>query len=422
VPVRESLAPNSSWVRPFGTSMLDRALASVRGLSRVLLLAIRNTGRDRRRVALTLVMLAVGGVFFMSALNLRQSMVSEINRIYETSERADISIGLASDYPIDAVERAARRVPGVSTAEGWTVVKGNTAPLSTESGRTYAAKEDEIKVVGVPPESRLIALDISNGRNLAGGPREVVVNTGLFGKLGNPAIGSEVSFRVEGKDASFHLAGVASAAFTPPTAYVSRSFFDERSKAGTVNSLRVALAPSTSTSLEGAKADVEANLDRDGIRIEQASTKAESRYAFDAHMLMIYVLLIAISCILGCVGTLGLVTTISLNVNERRRELGVLRAIGATPARVAQIVILEGMVVGAVAWLIAMAVVMPLGKIIGDLMLRWMLRAQSEIPIAIEPKGIVIWLAVALIGSALASFWPARQASRKSVREALTYE
>ena len=63
-------------------------------------------------------------------------------------------------------------------------------------------------------------------------------------------------------------------------------------------------------------------------------------------MLMIYVFLIVMSVILGGVGGLGLMTTMSLNVLERRREMGVLRAIGASPRAVWLIVVAEGVVIG----------------------------------------------------------------------------
>jgi putative ABC transport system permease protein len=421
VSVREALTANSRSGRAYGTSMIDRALARFSGLSRVLLLAIRNAGRNRLRVALTLVTLAAGGIFFMSALNVRQSMINTVDRFFQTS-RADLSVSLASDYPVDAVERAARGTAGVSAAEGWTVVAGAILPSSTDSGQTFTAKRDTLTVNGLPPGSRMMALDISNGEGLDGGARGVVVNTALFDRLGRPAMGAEVHFQVVGKDASLLLLGVAREPFSPPAAYVSRAFFENLPNAGTVNSLQISLASSSSASLDAAKADVEASLERWGIRAVQASTKAERRIVYDMHFLMIYVFLIAVSCILGGVGALGLVTTVSLNVTERRREMGVLRAIGATPARVAQIVVIEGAAVGAMAWLVAMATVAPLSKVIGNLMLRLLLQIQTEITFAIDPKGVVIWLIAAIAGSALASLLPARQASRASVRDALSYE
>jgi predicted lysophospholipase L1 biosynthesis ABC-type transport system permease subunit len=69
------------------------------------------------------------------------------------------------------------------------------------------------------------------------------------------------------------------------------------------------------------------------------------------------VFLIVMSAVLALVGGLGLMTTMSLNVLERRREMGVLRAIGASPRMVWLIVVAEAVVVrpelgarGLVAW------------------------------------------------------------------------
>ena len=67
-------------------------------------------------------------------------------------------------------------------------------------------------------------------------------------------------------------------------------------------------------------------------------------------MAMIYWFLIVMSGILAGVGGLGLMTTMSLNVLERRREMGVLRAIGATPAMVWRLVVAEGAFVALLSW------------------------------------------------------------------------
>jgi hypothetical protein len=74
------------------------------------------------------------------------------------------------------------------------------------------------------------------------------------------------------------------------------------------------------------------------------------------------------------------------------------------------------------AWLVATVTVVPLTTVLGDFILRRLLRSGAEIVVALEPKGLAIWLAVAVAGSALASYWPARQSTRVSTREALTFE
>lgn len=415
VPVREALAAGGPAGRAYGTSVLDRALARVGGPSRVLLLALRNLGRHRLRVGLTMVTLTAGGVFFMSALNVRQSLVRTVDRFYEAA-RADLSVRLDTDHPRSLVEQAAARVPGVSAVEGWITIEARLPGPDDER------RHNKLTLIGLPARSRLVTFDLSLGQGLGTEPDHVLVNTALHDRLKRPALESEVRLRVEGQDVALRLAGVSREPFSPPAAYVSRAFFDGRARADTVNSVGMVLAHADSAALERIKAQVEASLEAAGAPVVQATTKAESRYSFDQHMVMIYVFLIIVSCILACVGALGLVTTVSLSVSERRRELGVLRAIGATPARIAQILVLEGAAVGALAWLVATVAVVPLTKVIGDQILRRLLGSGAEIALDWEPRGVAIWLAVTLAGSVLASLWPARRAWQMSVREALSYE
>ncbi len=137
-------------------------------------------------------------------------------------------------------------------------------------------------------------------------------------------------------------------------------------------------------------------------------------------MVMIYVFLIVMSSIIGCVGGLGLMTTMSLNVLERRREMGVLRAIGATPRIVWMMVVVEGLVIGLLSWGIAALLAWPISKVVGNTIVRVMFR--SGLDFTFEPVGLVVWLLVSIALSAVASFVPAWRASRATVREALAYE
>ena len=87
-------------------------------------------------------------------------------------------------------------------------------------------------------------------------------------------------------------------------------------------------------------------------------------------MLMIYVFLIVMSAIVGGVGGLGLMTTMSLNMLERRREMGVMRALGATPQMVWLMIVAEGVVIGILSWTIAALLAWPISKAVGDFLVR----------------------------------------------------
>jgi len=149
-------------------------------------------------------------------------------------------------------------------------------------------------------------------------------------------------------------------------------------------------------------------------------TLSNSRFAYDQHMLMIYVFLIMMSVIIGGVGGLGLMTTMSLNVLERRREMGVMRAIGATPQTIWLMIVGEGVVIGLLSWGIAALLAWPVSKVLGDLLVRAMFRRGVDF--TFEPLGLLIWIVLSISLSAVASFLPAWKASRVTVREALAYE
>jgi putative ABC transport system permease protein len=136
----------------------------------------------------------------------------------------------------------------------------------------------------------------------------------------------------------------------------------QQNQPGMVNNLRLALEKTDADSIAALKSDLDRNLEQQGVRARASVTKAESRFAFDQHMLMIYMFLIVMSAIVGGVGGLGLMTTMSLNVLERRREMGVMRALGATPRMVWLMIVAEGVAIGVLSWVIAAILAWPISK------------------------------------------------------------
>jgi putative ABC transport system permease protein len=135
---------------------------------------------------------------------------------------------------------------------------------------------------------------------------------------------------------------------------------------------------------------------------------------------MIIYLMLVMAVLLAVVGGLGLAATMGLNVLERTREIGVLRAIGATNWAMWSIVVIEGLLVGFVSWVLGVLLSYPLGNLLsGGVGMAFM---GLWIEYFFSYDGVVIWLAVVAIVSALASLAPARRASHISVREALAYE
>ena len=194
---------------------------------------------------------------------------------------------------------------------------------------------------------------------------------------------------------TFRIVGKAREAFTPATGYIPLGYLEQVSgQTGMASTVRLRLGPDSrdAASLNAARASLDRNLEREGIRALGSSTKAERRFGFDQHMVMIYWFLIVMSGILAGVGGLGLMTTMSLNVLERRREMGVLRAIGATPAMVWRLVVAEGAFVALLSWALAAVVAGPVSKALGDVLVLMMFRRGLDF--VFEPSGLLIWLGV----------------------------
>lgn len=125
----------------------------------------------------------------------------------------------------------------------------------------------------------------------------------------------------------------------------------------------------------------------------------------------------AISALVAVVSLAALVAVILAGLNERRRELAILRAVGAGPRQMLTLLALEGLLVtasgvglGALACWGAVAALSP-----------WV-QAQFGIGLRLLPPGIAEWqlMAVVLAGGLLASLVPGWRAYRLSLADGLT--
>ena len=107
-----------------------------------------------------------------------------------------------------------------------------------------------------------------------------------------------------------------------------------------------------------------------GMDVGVTSKVAEERAEVVALFNVIIVLLLIMAFLLAVIGGLGLMGTMSINVLERTREIGVIRAIGASNRSVRRIFIIEGIIIGVLSWLVGAALAYPVSKFLGDIFLR----------------------------------------------------
>lgn len=146
---------------------------------------------------------------------------------------------------------------------------------------------------------------------------------------------------------------------------------------------------------------------------DQASIKEQINSQFDRVFGFIYALL-ALAVI---VAFLGIVNTLALSVHERRREVGLLRAVGTSRPQVRRMVVLEAVLIS----LFGAALGVALGLVYGALLQR-VLEPQGVTVLAI-PGGQIGWfLALGIVGGLVAALWPAFTAARLDVLRAIASE
>ena len=117
---------------------------------------------------------------------------------------------------------------------------------------------------------------------------------------------------------------------------------------------------------------------------------------------------------------LGVVSALFISVLQRRRELGLLRAVGASRGQILGTVLAEAALMGLFGALIGFA----FGLFIEWYMIRLLLFDEAgfvfPMLVAWKPAAVVFGLAVVL--AALVGLWPAYHATRLRIAEAIAYE
>jgi len=122
------------------------------------------------------------------------------------------------------------------------------------------------------------------------------------------------------------------------------------------------------------------------------------------------------------IATLNITTMLILVVVERRRDIAILNALGATPTGVMLLFIIEGAVVGAIGAAVGVVigfVACAIGNHFKLVSLPADVYSISNVPLIARPTEMLIAATVAFLLSVLATIYPARAASRMRPVEAL---
>ena len=172
--------------------------------------------------------------------------------------------------------------------------------------------------------------------------------------------------------------------------------------------------------LRALKGDVSYTLKTQDLAVTSVYSAWDGLESLEDHFALIYGLILALTVMIMLIGGNGMMLSMRTNIIERTREIGVLKAIGASRAILFKMIIGEGLMMGVLSWLLALVLMVPLSYGIayglGIVML------QSPLPLVLSPGGVLICLPLVLLVTALSCYFPARSTANLSVRATLLYE
>jgi putative ABC transport system permease protein len=391
-------------------------------LSETARLSVRNVFRQPARLLMTLGLLAAGGAMFMTALNVSAAWDTWLDQLY-AQRLHDLEIKLSQPLAQpDSTLTRLRAVVGVRRVEA-----GFSAPVSyADTGsyvlsRTYPDKgHGSFKLQALPVPTQLILPKITAGSWLNNPQANDVVLNQSARKLG-VKIGDWVALSVGRKTARWRVVGFSEDVGVPATAYVSAEVLTPVvDPTDCMTILRLAFTSRDKVFVLSKMGEIEGLLEREQAAISSSLPTWLVRNAVSEHMKILVNALLAMAVLMALVGSLALFSTMSMNVYERTREIGVMRAIGATPPRIKTLIVGEGLLIGFLSLIPALAISLVLSFYLGGFVGR--MSFGTPLSLTISPLAGAMWISLIAVGSYLATLYPARRASQMTTREALAYE
>jgi putative ABC transport system permease protein len=422
ITVREAI---STYGLSTNTGLFERALTRLRFISRLVLITISNTFRHKRRVVLLEIGLVLSGLMFMAVVAVRDSVVYTTQDVFFSILNADITLVFEDAQRNSYIEDLTLSHPEVKAVEMW----GLAGPTIRPAGQAESEDDETLNILfGVPLPTRLFVSKVLAGRWLDPGDSYALVLDNQLAEEIGVGVGDWVTLKYEEhQERDWQIVGLSFLPFIPNTASAPRDVllhdlgFVGRGQSIWIQTWKedpqsqIAIAKNLREYYKQNHVSVAAQRGIFGM----GDTTAEMGNAIIGQMNFLLILLGVMAVVIGSVGSIALSGALSLSVMERRREIGVMRAIGASSWTIFRLFVGEGLILGWLSWLIAFPLSIPVGRgmsqAIGSVL-------QSDLFYTFSPVGPVLWLVIITILSIVASGLPARGATKISVRESLAYQ
>lgn len=389
-------------------SHLDRALRRVR-MPRTAQIGLRNVTRRRTRTLATVLQISLAVGVALGFIGLGTTIADVTAKVWDTMSW-DAIVYQRGTIALDAqAQRLIETTDGVAASH----------PLLYN---TLEVDGGQYESWGMPAGSTLYTPKIRSGRWLEpddDGRSVVVIGPALANTTGTQ-VGDTLTVGTALGPADLEVVGVDSNLMNNGTTlYLPLATFQDLLARSDTNAFWVESADQDEAAIDRLAADAEDRLTAAGYPVGTEIHYVERAANLDGNRVIVGILAVmGIPIVL--IGMIGLLNTMTMNVIERTRDIGILRCVGAHARDVRRIFRTEALAVALAGALIAV----PLGWLIGAL-LSWVVTELFDfgsVPYTFPPLSAVLAV-VATLGLAwLVVIAPLRRASRLQPGDALRYE
>jgi len=406
------------------SGFVERFLAKTKRISLLVLVTISNTFRNKWRVVLMQVTLVMSGLIFVMVVSVRDSVNYTIGDILFSILNFDVSFILERPERIDQLEELTLKYLSVTAVEMWGLDNGTIRLQGAKS-----TEDDEgTTLFGVPLPTQLYGYQLRQGRWLTPDDTYAIVLNQELAEDAGVGVGDWITVTYSNKkEKDWQVVGLIFDPILTNSAHLPRAvFLHDVGQVGKAQTLWIQIEQDNMINELATAKELRAyykshQVDVSPVRgiFGMSDSATETAQAIINQFNFIVVLLGVMAIIMATVGSIALSGSLSLSVLERRREIGVLRAVGASSWHIARLFIGEGLILGWLSWLISL----PFGIPAGQLMLYGIEEAFNlDLVYKYSPNGAIYWLVIITVLSILASWLPARKAIKISVRESLAYQ
>lgn len=384
-------------------------------LPRPLLISLRNTFRRRGRLILTLFTLTMGGTIFIAVFNVQYTLDRYITQIGKYFI-ADVALDFDTPYRIREVELAGMRFPGVVDVEGWSYASAEVFDSQGNPARN-------LTILAPPVDSKLVSPVLVSGRWLQpGDEKALAISEDILSLYPNLKPGDRLHLKINGKDSDWTIVGLFQ--FVNQEGTIAYGTYDYVSRlthmANRSFSYRVVTDRHDPAYQQAMATKLDEYFRGLGFHLREARTGQSTLKTASESLNILVIFLLIMALLTASVGSMGLAGSMSMNVLERTREIGVMRSIGAGNRTIMEVVIAEGVLIGSLSWLLGALVSFPITYLLTGIISVAIF--HSPIPVHFTLEGFGLWFLLVLILSVIASLIPARNAARLTIREVLAYE